>query len=58
MRYEYFIHDAKTDKRLDGPYTSREATLRACVKFDKSGIKTNIVRHGVSAALKDNREGK
>jgi hypothetical protein len=42
MKWQYFIHDAKTLKRLDGPYASRKRALLCCDKFNKQGIATII----------------
>ena len=43
-RWQYFIHDARNNQRLDGPYASREAALAASVKFNGQGIATLILR--------------
>lgn len=43
-RWQYFIHDAKTSRRLDGPYSSRKAALAASVKFNEKGISTLLMR--------------
>jgi hypothetical protein len=40
MKWQYFIHDAKT--LLDGPYSSRKRALLCCDKFNKQGIATII----------------
>jgi hypothetical protein len=38
MRRQYFIHDARNDTRLDGPYTSRKQALICSAKFNDKGI--------------------
>ena len=43
-RFQYFIHDERNRKRLDGPYASRKAALAASVKFNAQSIPTVILR--------------
>jgi hypothetical protein len=51
IRYEYFVHDARTNKRLDGPYTSRKAALRASVKFNEQGVPTVVLKHAMAGTV-------
>jgi hypothetical protein len=43
-RWQYFIHDARSRKRIDGPYSNRKAASAASDKFNKQGIPTLIMR--------------